>query len=453
MLAEIYGGDGEEGRARPFPPAADRRQPRTTCAPLVGVAPPGGRHLALYAVDIGRGPDGALVGALRPHPGAPRAPGYALRETAIVLSRVYPALMERLRVERLAPFFLRAFRDGLSAVAERAQPRIGLLTPGPFSETYFEQATLARYLWPAAGGGGTTTSSPATARCSCARSPGSSASTCSGGASTGINCDPLALAGRLAARRARPRRGPCARAGSSSRTCRAPAAVEQRALNGLHRGAVPAPAGRGPEPAQHRDLVVRARPALREEALARMDTLAFGDAFGWGALRARVGTRCGRPRGARGAHRRGGASTSSARTWCACRRRRSGAAGALVPRPFVLARLRRRDARRLERDARRLRAHRRQPGMHVRSRWGRGRCPPTSGCSPTGRWRASRSFPSRASGACSAHLPSRAADNLFWLGRYLRARRDRHAPRRGARGRSGSTAAGSVTRRRRASRA
>ena len=47
--------------------------------------------------------------------------------------------------ERLAPFF-RAFRSALADAAERSEPRICLLTPGPYSETYFEQAYLARYL-------------------------------------------------------------------------------------------------------------------------------------------------------------------------------------------------------------------------------------------------------------------------------------------------------------------
>src|SRR3978361_757967 len=46
---------------------------------------------------------------------------------------------------RLRPFF-EAFRDALRASSDREEPRIGLLTPGSFSETYFEHATLARYL-------------------------------------------------------------------------------------------------------------------------------------------------------------------------------------------------------------------------------------------------------------------------------------------------------------------
>ena len=50
-----------------------------------------------------------------------------------------------MNVARLAPFF-RDFRAGLSGAAERAAPRMCLLTPGPYSDTYFEQAYLARYL-------------------------------------------------------------------------------------------------------------------------------------------------------------------------------------------------------------------------------------------------------------------------------------------------------------------
>ena len=50
-----------------------------------------------------------------------------------------------MNVERLAPFF-RELRAGLKSSGERAEPRIGILTPGPLSATYFEQAYLARYL-------------------------------------------------------------------------------------------------------------------------------------------------------------------------------------------------------------------------------------------------------------------------------------------------------------------
>jgi uncharacterized circularly permuted ATP-grasp superfamily protein len=62
-----------------------------------------------------------------------------------VLSRAFTSLYKSMNVERVASFF-EAFRDSLRASADRDEPRIGLLTPGSFSETYFEHATLARYL-------------------------------------------------------------------------------------------------------------------------------------------------------------------------------------------------------------------------------------------------------------------------------------------------------------------
>jgi uncharacterized circularly permuted ATP-grasp superfamily protein/uncharacterized alpha-E superfamily protein len=108
-----------------------------------GVAPPGGRWLNLYAVDIGRGPDGRWW-VLEDRAQAPSGAGYAL-ENRLVLSRAYPGLYNAANVERLAPFFS-AFRDGLAEAAARSEPRICVLSPGPYSETYFEQAHLARYL-------------------------------------------------------------------------------------------------------------------------------------------------------------------------------------------------------------------------------------------------------------------------------------------------------------------
>jgi len=111
--------------------------------PLKGLKPPGGRFLFLYAADLGRGPDGSwwVVGDRTQ---APSGTGYALANR-LVLSRAFPALYRDMNVERLAPFF-QAFRHGLTTMATHADPRVCLLTPGPYNETYFEQAYLARYL-------------------------------------------------------------------------------------------------------------------------------------------------------------------------------------------------------------------------------------------------------------------------------------------------------------------
>ena len=111
--------------------------------PLVGLAPPGGRYLQLYAVDLGRGPDGRWW-VLGDRTQAPSGSGYALA-SRLVLSRAFPSLYRDMNVQRLAPFF-QSFRSGLASLAQRADPRICLMTPGPLSETYFEQSYLARYL-------------------------------------------------------------------------------------------------------------------------------------------------------------------------------------------------------------------------------------------------------------------------------------------------------------------
>ncbi|MGC1177923.1 MAG: circularly permuted type 2 ATP-grasp protein, partial [Methyloceanibacter sp.] len=108
-----------------------------------GAKPPGGRYLQLYAADLGRGPDGRWW-VLDDRAQAPSGAGYAL-ENRLVLSRAYPNLYNAMNVQRLASFF-DEWRKGLAAAADRSDPRICLLTPGPYSETYFEQAHLARYL-------------------------------------------------------------------------------------------------------------------------------------------------------------------------------------------------------------------------------------------------------------------------------------------------------------------
>ncbi len=110
---------------------------------LRGVKPRGGRWLQVYAADLGRGPDGRWW-VLGDRTQAPSGAGYEL-ENRLVISRAFPGLYNAMNVERLAPFF-EAMRRGLSSAAGRSDPRIALLSPGPFSETYFEQAHLARYL-------------------------------------------------------------------------------------------------------------------------------------------------------------------------------------------------------------------------------------------------------------------------------------------------------------------
>ena len=141
VLRDLYG----EGKlvAEGHLPAAAVAGSGDFVRALRGVEPPGGRYLNLYAADLGRGPDGRWW-LLGDRAQAPSGAGYAL-ENRMVLSRAFPELYNAMNVQRLAAFFS-DFRSGLAAAAHRSDPRICLLTPGPFSETYFEQAHLARYL-------------------------------------------------------------------------------------------------------------------------------------------------------------------------------------------------------------------------------------------------------------------------------------------------------------------
>ncbi|WGJ16437.1 circularly permuted type 2 ATP-grasp protein [Methylocapsa sp. D3K7] len=141
VLADIYG-EGQLIDSGDLPAAAVTGSPEFL-HPLHGVKPPGGKFLHIYAADIGRGPDGRWW-VLGDRSQAPSGAGYALANR-LVLARAFPALYRDMNVERLAPFF-EAFRLGLTSMAQRSNPRICLLTPGPFNETYFEQAYLARYL-------------------------------------------------------------------------------------------------------------------------------------------------------------------------------------------------------------------------------------------------------------------------------------------------------------------
>jgi len=113
--------------------------------PCAGIVQAGPARLPLYAADLARGPDGRFF-VLSDRAQAPSGMGYAL-ENRLVLSRVLPRPFRRLHVRRLAGFF-RRMRSAVAAAAPRGQedPVTALLTPGPRSETYFEHAYLAAYL-------------------------------------------------------------------------------------------------------------------------------------------------------------------------------------------------------------------------------------------------------------------------------------------------------------------
>lgn len=144
MLADLYGEQRllAEGL---LPPALVYGQ-HGYLWPCRGVQPAGDTWLHFYAVDLARSPDGRWW-VIADRTQAPSGAGYAL-ENRLIVSRVFPELFRDLQVQHLADFF-RSLQDslaGLAPVDDGEQPQIVLLTPGPYNETYFEHAYLARYL-------------------------------------------------------------------------------------------------------------------------------------------------------------------------------------------------------------------------------------------------------------------------------------------------------------------
>ena len=143
VLGDIYGADGSRLVGEGALPAAVVTGSRHLARNMIGLPVPGGHRLHIYAVDLGRGPDGEWR-VLADHARAPVGAGYAL-ENRLAAGRVMGALQARLNVRRVAEFFS-DFREGLAASCRRADPRIGLLTSGRYNPSYAEQAHLARYL-------------------------------------------------------------------------------------------------------------------------------------------------------------------------------------------------------------------------------------------------------------------------------------------------------------------
>ena len=113
--------------------------------------------LHFYAVDLARAPDGRWW-VMADRTQAPSGAGYALENRSII-APTFPDLLRELKVQPLSGFF-RTMHDSLvhwgrlcAARGDRPMllrdgemPLIVLLTPGQRSESYYEQAYLARYL-------------------------------------------------------------------------------------------------------------------------------------------------------------------------------------------------------------------------------------------------------------------------------------------------------------------
>jgi len=112
--------------------------------PCHGIKPAGGNWLHVHAVDISRSADGRWW-ALADRTQTPSGPGYALENRHIV-SRVFPDLLGDLGVRSLGGFFTALRENLLRHAPDGESPLAVVLTPGAFNETYFEHAYLARQL-------------------------------------------------------------------------------------------------------------------------------------------------------------------------------------------------------------------------------------------------------------------------------------------------------------------
>ncbi|SFF87727.1 Uncharacterized conserved protein, circularly permuted ATPgrasp superfamily [Novosphingobium sp. CF614] len=110
---------------------------------MLGRSPKQGHFIHVYSADLARGPRGqwrVLQDRVRIASGV----GYAL-ENRLAMSRTAGNLLVDSHARRLSEFFAQ-MRDGMAAACHRERPRVALLTPGRFNQTYAEQAHLARYL-------------------------------------------------------------------------------------------------------------------------------------------------------------------------------------------------------------------------------------------------------------------------------------------------------------------
>ncbi|MFL6698847.1 MAG: circularly permuted type 2 ATP-grasp protein [Vitreoscilla sp.] len=142
VLADVYGSRSllDEGL---LPTSLVLAHPQYLRA-MHGCRPSGGVHLHVAAFDLARGPAGDWR-VVSQRTQAPSGLGYLL-QNRLIISQQFPAAFRDLHVQRVAAGFL-GLLQGLQRLSpEGDSARVVLLTPGPHNETYFEHAFLSRYL-------------------------------------------------------------------------------------------------------------------------------------------------------------------------------------------------------------------------------------------------------------------------------------------------------------------
>ncbi|SLN37367.1 hypothetical protein AQS8620_01367 [Aquimixticola soesokkakensis] len=141
IMADLYGAGrlASDG----ILPASLIAQSPEWLRPMVGYKPQSGNFLHFVAFELGRGPNGKWW-VLGDRTQAPSGAGFAL-ENRFAATRVFSEQFNRGNVHRLAEFFS-AFRNTLQGLTTAEAPRVGILSPGALNDTYFEHAYIARYL-------------------------------------------------------------------------------------------------------------------------------------------------------------------------------------------------------------------------------------------------------------------------------------------------------------------
>ncbi len=140
-LADLYGDQRvlHEGKLPPSIVFSNERFLR----PCSKIETRDGTHLHFLAFDIARAPDGQWW-ILSDRTEAPSGAGYAL-ENRVATSRVLPEMFASENVRRHASFF-RSFNDYFLNLPGRDEPLAVFLSPGAGQRSYFEHSYLARYL-------------------------------------------------------------------------------------------------------------------------------------------------------------------------------------------------------------------------------------------------------------------------------------------------------------------
>ena len=112
--------------------------------PCLGMSPKRGNWLQIYAADLARAPDGNWW-VMADRTQTPSGAGYAL-ENREILEQVLPDSLAELGTRRIGGFFGELRNRLLEGIEANETALAVILTPGPFNETYFEHAYLARQL-------------------------------------------------------------------------------------------------------------------------------------------------------------------------------------------------------------------------------------------------------------------------------------------------------------------